>query len=92
MAKVMISVPEALLEEIDRAAKAEHRSRSEFVREAAREYLTRPRRSPFDAARAREAARRMDELARANANPNWSGAEEIRRWRDQDVPSDQSDG
>ncbi|MCD6290208.1 MAG: ribbon-helix-helix protein, CopG family, partial [Anaerolineae bacterium] len=33
-AKVMISLPEPFLEEIDRWAKAEHRSRSEFLREA----------------------------------------------------------
>ena len=34
----MISLPEPFLDEIDRQAKAEHRSRSEFLREAVRFY------------------------------------------------------
>jgi hypothetical protein len=38
-AKVMISVPEEFLAEIDKAAKEENRSRSEFLREAVRLYL-----------------------------------------------------
>ncbi len=33
---INISLPEALLREIDEAAAAEHRSRSEFLRESAR--------------------------------------------------------
>jgi Arc/MetJ-type ribon-helix-helix transcriptional regulator len=86
MAKVMISVPDALLEEIDRAAKAEHRSRSEFVREATRDYLARPRpaRRPIDDPEVRAAIADMDRLAQQMRNPNWSGAKEIRKWRDRD--------
>jgi uncharacterized protein (DUF433 family)/predicted transcriptional regulator len=37
--KVLISLPEKFLEEVDRVAAAEHRSRSELVREALRTYL-----------------------------------------------------
>jgi CopG family transcriptional regulator / antitoxin EndoAI len=37
--KVLISLPEKFLEEVDRVATAEHRSRSELVREALRAYL-----------------------------------------------------
>ncbi len=39
MAKVLISLPDGLLESLDRAAAAESRSRSEVVREAIRRYL-----------------------------------------------------
>jgi uncharacterized protein (DUF433 family) len=37
--KVLISLPEKFLEEVDRVATAEHRSRSELIREALRTYL-----------------------------------------------------
>ena len=36
MAKVIISLPDALLKDADRVAKAQHRSRSELFREALR--------------------------------------------------------
>jgi len=38
MAKVMISVPDEFLLEIDKTAEAEHRTRSELIREALRQY------------------------------------------------------
>jgi Arc/MetJ-type ribon-helix-helix transcriptional regulator len=40
VAKVMISIPNALLKKVDRAAKKHRRSRSEVVREALRADLT----------------------------------------------------
>ena len=40
MAKVMISIPDALLKRVDRAAKKNRRSRSEIVRQALRADLT----------------------------------------------------
>lgn len=39
MAKVMISIPDALLKEVDKAAKATHRKRSEFFKESVLRYL-----------------------------------------------------
>lgn len=39
MAKVMISLPDAFLKRVDWAAKAQGRSRSEFIREALRTLL-----------------------------------------------------
>ena len=39
MAKVMISLPEKFLSEVDKAAQSEHRTRSDLIREALREYL-----------------------------------------------------
>jgi CopG family transcriptional regulator/antitoxin EndoAI len=40
MAKVMLSFPDKFLSEIDEIAKSEHRTRSELIREALREYLS----------------------------------------------------
>ncbi len=41
MARVMISMPDELLHEVDQAAKATHRKRSEFFKELALRYLDR---------------------------------------------------
>lgn len=41
MAKIMISLPDAFLKKVDRTAKAQGRSRSELIREALRDMLTR---------------------------------------------------
>jgi Arc/MetJ-type ribon-helix-helix transcriptional regulator len=40
MAKIMISLPEQFLKKVDRAAKAQGRSRSELIREALRTLLS----------------------------------------------------
>ena len=39
MAKVLISVKDKFLDEIDRVAESVHSSRSEFIREALRHYM-----------------------------------------------------
>lgn len=41
MARVLISMPERFLEEIDNLADSENRSRSELIREALRTYMYR---------------------------------------------------
>lgn len=41
MAKIMVSIPAPFLQEVDRAASAEGRSRSELIREALRRMLRR---------------------------------------------------
>lgn len=38
-AKIMVSIPEEMLSELDQTAKEDHRSRSEFIREAVRLFL-----------------------------------------------------
>jgi predicted transcriptional regulator len=57
MSKVLISVPDALLDRIDRAAKARRTTRSRFIEEAAQHELGWPSAESMDAAveRAREA-------------------------------------
>jgi len=39
MARFMISMPDEMLKKLDEAARKDHRSRSEFLREAARDHL-----------------------------------------------------
>lgn len=50
MAKVMISLPDEFLKAVDNVSQAEHRTRSEFIREAVRAYLQqeRPYTRPID--------------------------------------------
>ena len=43
MARVLISMPERFLDEIDEVAENENRTRSELIREALRTYMTRNR-------------------------------------------------
>ncbi len=84
MAKILVSLPEGFLQEVDRAARLEHRSRSGFVREAVARYLHHaqtqevPRRlDPV----IRRAVTAQDELRR-QIKGNWDSAQEVRRWRD----------
>ena len=82
--KVMISMPEEFLAEIDKAAKEENRSRSEFFREAARLYL-KIRKNPVTPGqdpRVQEAIAIQDALAHQDALPEWDSTAEIRRWRE----------
>jgi len=75
MRKVLISVPDALLDRIDRAAKARKTTRSRFIEEAAQRELGWPAADSMDAAvkRAREAL--------ASAGP-FEAADLIRRDRE----------
>jgi len=83
VAKVMISMPEDFLKEIDRIVRQEHRNRSEFFREAARLYLqvkhvqAVPGQDPL----VQGAVAIQDAIARQNHLDDWDGAAEIRKWR-----------
>jgi len=82
--KVMISLPQGLLEEIDQAARAEQRSRSELLREAARVYIQQRKgfARPGDSPTVQHAISVQDTLARRDTVA-WDGVSEIRRWRTQ---------
>ena len=81
--KVMISIPEDFLAKIDEAAKEDNRSRSEFLREAARLYLeVREIQTPGQDPRVQKAIAIQDALARQDALKNWDSTAEIRRWRE----------
>lgn len=74
MAKVLISLPDELLERIDREAQARGSTRSRFLQEAARRELGFPSAATLDAAllRGREALR---------ASGSFESAELIRQQR-----------
>ena len=82
--KVMISIQEELLAEIDKAAAKENRSRSEFLREAARLYLEvrKAKITPGQDPQVQKAVTIQDALARQDALPKWDSTAEIRRWRE----------
>jgi metal-responsive CopG/Arc/MetJ family transcriptional regulator len=83
-AKVMISIPEEFLAEIDKAATEENRSRSEFLREAARLYLEIRKNpvTPGQDPRVQKAIAIQDMLAHQDTLPEWNSTVEIRRWRE----------
>jgi metal-responsive CopG/Arc/MetJ family transcriptional regulator len=83
MSKVMISLPEAILREIDRLSKEEHRSRSEFLREAVRFYIEqRKKKAPLiESPQVQAALRHMKQVAR-RWRGDWDSAEIIRQMRD----------
>ncbi len=82
VAKIMISLPRGLLEEIDRTAQNEQRSRSELLREAIRLYLDRRKVEyrPGDIPAVQRAVAIQDAIASQDGVP-WDGVAEIRRWR-----------
>ena len=83
-AKIMVSIPEEMIADLDQAAKQEHRSRSEFIREAVRLYIrvNKSRSIPVQAPQVREAIAVQDALAAADTARDWDGTYEIRKWRD----------
>jgi metal-responsive CopG/Arc/MetJ family transcriptional regulator len=81
VAKVMISLPKDFLKEIDREIRKEHRTRSEFFREAARLYLQLKYAAPGQDPRVQRAVALQDAIARKDRLATWDGTTEIRRWR-----------
>ena len=79
MNRVIVSLPEEYLKKINEVAATEHRSRSELIREALREYLT--SHAPNETEKRMEAVRIMDEARKKSAGGKVSGAEIISRWR-----------
>jgi metal-responsive CopG/Arc/MetJ family transcriptional regulator len=82
--KVMISIPEELLIEIDQNVRREHRTRSEFLREAAK-LLLKVQRSygtPGEDPRVQRAVRIQEELAGYGSNADWDSTAALRALRD----------
>lgn len=83
MAKINVSLPDGLLEEVDRRAEADGESRSAFIREATAHYLTSLDERAEAAARAERigrAVRKMRSLAPSVGAPD--SARVIREVRD----------
>jgi metal-responsive CopG/Arc/MetJ family transcriptional regulator len=83
-AKIMVSIPEEMLAELDQTAKEDHRSRSEFIREAVRLFLQvrKSRSVPNQNSRIRKAIAVQDTLAASDTANEWNGTHEIRKWRE----------
>ena len=60
MAKVLLSIPEKFLNQIDEVANLEQRTRSELIREALRTYMK--RNIMFDVKKSNEQAEILDKL------------------------------
>ena len=83
-AKIMISIPEEMVADLNQAAKEEHRSRSEFVREAVRLYIQvrKSQSIPAQYPQVQRAIAVQDALAAADTAGQWDGTYEIRKWRE----------
>ena len=80
--KVMLSIPEEFLAEVDELAQKEHRSRSELIREALRLYLGMGGSGKYGAASAHlRAVQVQDELARYSPGTGEDSTADVRRWR-----------
>ena len=83
-ARVMVSFPETFLNEIDRIAREEQRSRSELLREAMRVYIEvrRTKRRPGDDPEVRAAVAAQDALSLKSPGIGQDSTADIRRWRE----------
>lgn len=82
MAKVILTVPDEFLKEIDREAKIEHRSRSELIREALREYLSSSTGVEYGKKqKIKQAVQQMDEARKRSRGNKVKGSEIIHQWR-----------
>lgn len=82
--RVMISFPEAFLKQVDKLARAEHRSRSALVREALRYYIEARYGAmrPGDLPQVRAAVESMNALAKVSPGTNEDSTVDVRNWRD----------
>jgi metal-responsive CopG/Arc/MetJ family transcriptional regulator len=82
--KVMVSFPDEFLEEVDRVAEEELRSRSGLIREALRYYMGARRRAlrPGDRPHVHAAVESIDALARAAPGTGEDSTDDVRHWRE----------
>jgi metal-responsive CopG/Arc/MetJ family transcriptional regulator len=83
--KVMVSFPEEFLEEVDRIADEEHRSRSELIREALRVYISsrQGRMRPGDDPRVQWAVQIQNKLSAVSPGSGEDSSLDVRRWREE---------
>lgn len=88
MAKVNISLPDGLLDEVDRRADAAHTTRSAFLQEAAAHYITSLDQDSERAARSRRIGAAIAKMSEVGSRiPHGAdGTETIRRFRDTPEP------
>ena len=84
MARIMISLPKEFLEMVDAAAKMEHRSRSELIREAVRGYISKKggsSRPLLDDKEVKWAVKIQDQSRRELKNLKVNTTEIVRKFR-----------
>ena len=77
--KINVSMPKDVLEELDRAARESHTSRSAFLAQAVKDYLEKLE-EERKKERRRKAADEIDRLRKKFGG--WDGTAEILKWRD----------
>ena len=84
MVRFVVTVPDDFLKEVDARAKAEHRSRSELVREALRAYLRSGvhKGDISDRPEVKRAIQLQDDTRRRLEGSGYSGSEAVRQMRD----------
>ena len=83
MVRINTVFDEELLQQLDRIARREHKSRSRLLREAAERLVEdyRLRREEEERHRRMRKAAALQDRVREKAG-NWKGAAEVRKWRD----------
>ncbi|MDO8672471.1 MAG: ribbon-helix-helix domain-containing protein [Dehalococcoidia bacterium] len=83
MRKVMITLPQEFLDEMDRFAQHEHRNRSEFIREAVRHYMARgEKKAESRHESVRHALLVQEEARNRTRNVSFDSTGFIREWRE----------
>ena len=83
MRRLNITLPEDLVELVDTYAKERRISRSEFLREAARDVINRHQKQIEEKARKKRMNRAIETQDRLRKKiGKWDGAREVRRWRE----------
>jgi len=77
--KINVSIPKDVLEELDRAARESHTSRSAFLAQAVKNYLEKLEEERKREKR-RKAAAEIDRLREKFGG--WDGTAEVLKWRD----------
>jgi metal-responsive CopG/Arc/MetJ family transcriptional regulator len=83
MVRINTVFDEDLLSELDRIARAERKSRSRLLREAAEMLVEEHRRQQEEKRRRERASRAVEAQDRVREKAgSWVGTSELRRWRD----------
>lgn len=83
MRRLNITLPEDLVELVDTYAKERRISRSEFLREAARDVINRHQKQIEEKAKKKRMNRAIETQDRLRKKiGKWDGVREVRRWRE----------
>ncbi len=81
MSRIIVTVPDSYIENLDQEAKEEHKSRSELIREAIRHHIEEKRVWEERKKRRERAFREMDRIRATTKGSDFDSTDFIRRWR-----------